>query len=280
MKKFIAIILCLALAASMCVVAFAATGTMTGIDGKVDIDFEEAEAPVIKKEVVDELGNLAHWVVDDTYYFVSADTEATHILTIKDIDYRVKEVSTLGELQYAYVATKFTNVNKDTCGSVIDATESGTFATYTDAKGTIHLVQLGSAQADGTCNVLLNGEVMGIVSSAVNYVTHEWEHIDTNKNDKVDADEIAKCGDCGVTSKIYKYNTATIKGTVFDSFTAEDGYTYYAAATYSWMTNASKSEDNKVVSAVTFDAGIALYAGMALASMAGSAVVIGKKKEF
>ncbi len=35
-----------------------------------------------------------------------------------------------------------------------------------------------------------------------------------------------------------------------------------------------------VESAKTFDAGIALYAGMALASVAGSAVVIGKKKEF
>jgi len=30
----------------------------------------------------------------------------------------------------------------------------------------------------------------------------------------------------------------------------------------------------------TFDAGIAMYVGMALTSVAGSAVVIGKKKEF
>ena len=30
----------------------------------------------------------------------------------------------------------------------------------------------------------------------------------------------------------------------------------------------------------TFDAGIAMYPGMALMSVAGSAVVIGKKKEF
>ena len=35
-----------------------------------------------------------------------------------------------------------------------------------------------------------------------------------------------------------------------------------------------------VTSAKTFDAGVALYAGMALMSVAGSAVVIGKKKEF
>ena len=30
----------------------------------------------------------------------------------------------------------------------------------------------------------------------------------------------------------------------------------------------------------TFDAGIAMYVGMALTSVAGSALVIGKKKEF
>ena len=38
--------------------------------------------------------------------------------------------------------------------------------------------------------------------------------------------------------------------------------------------------DNTKPSPKTFDAGIAMYVGMALTSVAGSAVVIGKKKEF
>ena len=37
---------------------------------------------------------------------------------------------------------------------------------------------------------------------------------------------------------------------------------------------------DKNTSPKTFDAGIAMYVGMALTSVAGSAVVIGKKKEF
>ena len=40
----------------------------------------------------------------------------------------------------------------------------------------------------------------------------------------------------------------------------------------------TKTDGNK--SPKTFDAGIAMYVGMALTSVAGSAVVIGKKKEF
>ena len=38
--------------------------------------------------------------------------------------------------------------------------------------------------------------------------------------------------------------------------------------------------DGTTTSPKTFDAGIAMYVGMALTSVAGSAVVIGKKKEF
>ena len=53
---------------------------------------------------------------------------------------------------------------------------------------------------------------------------------------------------------------------------------------YYWTTdkdNGTKANDNKGVnSAKTFDAGVAMYVGMSLLSVAGGAVVIGKKKEF
>ena len=44
--------------------------------------------------------------------------------------------------------------------------------------------------------------------------------------------------------------------------------------------NPSTGASNTTTSPKTFDAGIAMYVGMALTSVAGSAVVIGKKKEF
>ena len=51
---------------------------------------------------------------------------------------------------------------------------------------------------------------------------------------------------------------------------------------YMWALTAGSSSSNTsgVESAKTFDAGIAMYVGMSLLSVAGGAVVIGKKKEF
>ena len=63
----------------------------------------------------------------------------------------------------------------------------------------------------------------------------------------------------------------------------EDGVILGDVAYY-WTTdkdNDTKTDDtNKVPSAKTFDAGVAMYVGMSLLSVAGGAVVIGKKKEF
>ena len=63
----------------------------------------------------------------------------------------------------------------------------------------------------------------------------------------------------------------------------EDGVILGDVAYY-WTTdkdNDNKTDDtNKVPSAKTFDAGVAMYVGMSLLSVAGGAVVIGKKKEF
>ena len=55
---------------------------------------------------------------------------------------------------------------------------------------------------------------------------------------------------------------------------AEDG-TYYVVKAGTVATTTTTTTSPK-----TFDAGIAMYVGMALTSVAGSAVVIGKKKEF
>ena len=52
------------------------------------------------------------------------------------------------------------------------------------------------------------------------------------------------------------------------------------AFTYTPGTAASGNTGSNKPSPKTFDAGIAMYVGMALTSVAGSAVVIGKKKEF
>ena len=64
------------------------------------------------------------------------------------------------------------------------------------------------------------------------------------------------------------------KGILTNKAAASDTYYKIAAETTSTTTTNTKPSPK------TFDAGIAMYVGMALTSVAGSAVVIGKKKEF
>ena len=92
----------------------------------------------------------------------------------------------------------------------------------------------------------------------------------------------------------FTYNTGDARN-VYDENKFANGYdfnwgqTYASNYEYCWQLKPGTTEeigtkpstDKKGVdSAKTFDAGIAMYVGMSLLSVAGSAVVIGKKKEF
>ena len=80
---------------------------------------------------------------------------------------------------------------------------------------------------------------------------------------KIPADATAKYGSVVITTKVGQEDKAV-------TYYYQIGATGTAAGTTTGTTTSPK----------TFDAGIAMYVGMALTSVAGSAVVIGKKKEF
>ena len=95
-------------------------------------------------------------------------------------------------------------------------------------------------------------------------------------------------------SNTFAYSAAKA-GMVYDANAYDNGYDFKWGQTYSgdykfcWALKAGTTEEagkttdttkDGVNSAKTFDAGIAMYVGMSLLSVAGSAVVIGKKKEF
>ena len=89
----------------------------------------------------------------------------------------------------------------------------------------------------------------------------------------VDSEKLtAKCSACGATAKVYENYTEVPSGA-----TAEQVAGVWVVADKTASAD-NKTDSNK--SPKTFDAGIAMYVGMALTSVAGSAVVIGKKKEF
>ena len=85
------------------------------------------------------------------------------------------------------------------------------------------------------------------------------------------------CSKCDVKLSYTKTLADALKsGKIYETVTvgSDTYYVMYAAAGTTGTTTENKPSPK------TFDAGIAMYVGMALTSVAGSAVVIGKKKEF
>ena len=106
--------------------------------------------------------------------------------------------------------------------------------------------------------------------------------------------DVYKCAICGnryvigptvdtgdLKSEFYSYDAATVAsyanehGILLKNILRSNATLYLVEA---GKTTTPSTDTNK--SPKTFDAGIAMYVGMALTSVAGSAVVIGKKKEF
>ena len=88
-----------------------------------------------------------------------------------------------------------------------------------------------------------------------------------------------KCETCGKSFNVVKTVDKTYTGSV-KTVTFEGETTAMYVLTGTATATPSGSTTGTTTSPKTFDAGIAMYVGMALTSVAGSAVVIGKKKEF
>lgn len=182
---------------------------------------------------------------------------------------------------------------------------------YLDADGCCFFV----ANENGDVKLNVNGKIVKAsnVSKNIDYVI--WaSHIFAKgvENEKTGYD-VATClvckGEFACTdslevatksgykiSTMFSYDSAEAAN-VYDANKYENGYdfawgqTYAGDYEYCWQLKAGTTEEigtatetetktEGVESAKTFDAGIAMYVGMSLMSVAGTAVVIGKKKEF
>ena len=143
------------------------------------------------------------------------------------------------------------------------------FYTATNANDQkVHLFKAVDTASGSTVNLLVDGKVViasDLGTLAANTVGHTWV-VDVEKG-------AAKCSNCGATGKVYKTFVEVPNGAYADQVAG-----VWVVADASNTPTDTKTDGNK--SPKTFDAGIAMYVGMALTSVAGSAVVIGKKKEF
>ena len=286
MKKIIATVLAMVMALALCTTAFAADNydlylaNSTNISGKV-IAANGAVAEKTNKSITitaaasysDGTGNL-EYLSDPTdsaiYVKTTTPTVADYAVTVtgkKDILFYVTKVDAAPN--YIASAKAFTDFGYK-CGQVVNTDNSKYYEITT---GTL-TGKVFKADDAGTNSVLVDGKLVKLADTNATVKDHTWV-VSASKveNGKVVPTE-AVCGICGSkTTAIYKTGEAPA-GSKTETLTGVDGYVVVPNGA-STTTPAGNTTSPK-----TFDAGIAMYVGMALTSVAGSAVVIGKKKEF
>ena len=141
------------------------------------------------------------------------------------------------------------------------------------SKDTVYLFK---ATDTGSVNILVDGKLVRVdvidkLDEAVN--PHEWKAASYDKDNKV---ATYKCAKCGTVATVYKTEDAAWAAGVNTVEVLKNG----DIIGFNYTADKTPAASGSKPSPKTFDAGIALYAAMALTSVAGSAVVIGKKKEF
>ena len=320
MKKIVALVLSLVMALSLCTVAFAAgydlEVTVKGQHEKYD-DLKFVEQ---KDDVLAHYEGKTHseWFVettDDDVYdnennFVvtyQKDGKAVYLLRVVSTDLKVNALKANKVAEHKYVGCGDENdkAPKDCYKDVkdsnywvkCDAKDAVAYVTVDGKYDNVIAVRValvfGETYQDGTywgadAEVIPAGHLMVLVKKNIEYKTSTDGKIVKDVNEY-------KCYFCNRTfyGSDFPYSTPETADTYSSTFAnelvkakfvnVEDGVILGDVAYY-WTTdkdNDTKTDDtNKVPSAKTFDAGVAMYVGMSLLSVAGGAVVIGKKKEF
>ena len=268
MKKIIATVLAMVMALALCSTAFAAANAT--YDKAYDAKGTKYEGTYVVTEDVaakydreTDKGNVAYKVIPalgSGKFVVSDRTNYDYKLTASGrADLYVVEVTSADYIATAKVVTAVGTG----CGQLNQPT-TGTY--YTDADGNYYAKTTSSAT-----NLLVDGKLVPVTPvAASNVVPHKWVAATYAKDNTV---ATYKCKYCGTVATVYdNYESAVAAGMSEWDATLMIGYNYTPAG--------ASTTTNTATSPKTFDAGIALYVGMALTSVAGSAVVIGKKKEF
>ena len=284
MKKIVALALCLIMALSLATVAMAASSTVVyyaPTTGELNatnsveiyddaIGYVKALAPDTDDDGVTTKGHVAYYTVSVIAgkYYEAVGTLAEADIAVATDDAMENVYMYLKEIKHEYVAgAVFTNFGK-ACGQYKDA-NLDTTKTYYAAEygGTDYLFKGVSKVADADMSLKVADKMVLVEQiGALNTKTVKHTATPVVANGKTTGYVCSACKLAAVEAA----NAASVPTNA--DRTGLVGNWYWPASTATTTTGVS--------SAKTFDAGVALYAGMALMSVAGSAVVIGKKKEF
>ena len=266
MKKIIATVLAMVMALALCTTAFAAT-TYT-LDSANGNEMVEKTATNYVTRYVDKVDGKVYVVTDD------ATGGVAHQLFINGTEAKIgleeaAAANNFGKYTVVAKAVEAPAVVDQKCGDV-------TNETLYVANNTYYGTATYSATAKDLVWLNVDGSIVCAKEHAltINDIVKHTPSAVYSDDGKVTGFTCSKCdvklsytktlADALKSGKIYE--TVNVGGT--------DYYVMYTAAGTTGTTTENKPSPK------TFDAGIAMYVGMALTSVAGSAVVIGKKKEF
>ena len=317
MKKIIATVLAMVMALALCSTAFAATDTWTFyvIDANTNkatewinaTKHEDAKDSGSAKNVEYWEANGATWVACDKDDSKEANSNGNYVIICKNGQNYEKGsyyayVKDVASAEYDETVTEQDKTDKDASCTVNHYLEDG----YLDDDGNFWVEDEVSdttmtAKVSGTQKLVKVYKVSDSSNSYVIYASHILGEAVKNSDKGYYEATCLVCGaKVALTSDldVLKKNSIKVVDTyTYDADEAEavandnDNKGAYAFAvgtkfagdyTYAWdlTSGSSSSTTTDKTSPKTFDAGVAMYVGMALASVTGSAVVIGKKKEF
>ena len=280
MKKIIATVLAMVMALALCTTAFAATysdaytwdagWTKFDLNGKSIAYTSPTEVKTDGKVTSGTVGYYTVQGIDGNLVEV-AKADATFQMKVDGV---VKYLAPCTYTAYTAVGTSVKAGTK--CGDY-DKDEYGS-SKLVKVEDDLYVVA-----DNGETKILLNGSVVPAnkVDEPV-IVDHQWATIEGKI--VLDEDDLEKLAEVKGTVVCKACNTkATVtndKATIPTDATVEEVIEDEVWMFWTKGTTAGTTTSTNTTSPKTFDAGIAMYVGMALTSVAGSAVVIGKKKEF
>ena len=319
MKKIVALVLSLVMALSLATVAFGVDYIENGLYELKDktlgtVDYDKYLGTVKKVDAVknaDGSGDIEYYTGEfngvDHYYVPCEKADATHAVNTNN------SFTTYVHVYYSVNIKDY--IHYDAVATAVDANKGPADCTTTHYVVDGYLMNgdfyvKGYTKNNATQkNLLVNGKIIVAGNATNDDAMVVWaSHVllKGTKNVKTGWYE-TKCAICGGTfaytdsmdvlknnsikeSDTFFYSTRDAKNVIAENkaagkYSLPVGTDLAGTNAWAWQISAgteTKPADTKpgVGSAKTFDAGIAMYVGMSLLSVAGSAVVIGKKKEF
>ena len=293
MKKIVALVLSLVMALSLCTVAFAYADGDTFYDAMTD-GVAQKYTYVSKEYKADgtTASNHVPYLVGPTGAWFKIATSGTVLYKDgKATDLYLGDQIKQGEDGGLYYNYQAKTVAEAKWSCTTDAHKAG--YTYTDENGA---TKYAVKKDGGNVKLLVDGKVITAsnLDDDTGYIAGQHLlYADTAMGKEVGVGVYeATCAACKQVIKFQRTNVTggnylyqDLDGTYADfaskrlNAAKPAGKVWVEGAIY--IIGATKTPDKTGVdSAKTFDAGVAMYVGMSLLSVAGGAVVIGKKKEF